>query len=209
MKSIIHSKTSTLILLNLGDYIFPAWTAKSPIDWPRIWRSTIQQLYQSYMFNTFRPRQTGRHFTDDIFKCIFLNENVWIPIQISLNSIPKGPINYIPALVQIRAWHRPGDKPLSEPMMVSLPTHIRITRPQWVNALYIFSLPSTKYAIPFDIQWIISFKKYHSVVGNDTEYHRNKISIVLSTYTHFPGVFFYRQLRLMNTGPVTMNRNFI
>ena len=31
------------------------------------------------------------------------------------------------------AWHRPGDKPLSEPMMVSLPTHICVTRTQWVN----------------------------------------------------------------------------
>ena len=37
------------------------------------------------------------------------------------------------ALVQIMAWRRPGDKPLSEPMMFSLLTHICITRPQWVN----------------------------------------------------------------------------
>ena len=42
-------------------------------------------------------------------------------------------INNIPALVQIMAWRRPGDKPLSEPMMVSLLTHICVTRPQWVN----------------------------------------------------------------------------
>ena len=46
---------------------------------------------------------------------------------------PKGPINNIPALVQIMAWRCPGDKPLSETMMVSLPTHICVTRPQWVN----------------------------------------------------------------------------
>ena len=39
----------------------------------------------------------------------------------------------IPALVQIIAWRRSGDKPLSEPMMVSLVTHICVTRPQWVN----------------------------------------------------------------------------
>ena len=31
------------------------------------------------------------------------------------------------------AWRRPGDKPLSGPMMVSLLTHICVTRPQWVN----------------------------------------------------------------------------
>ena len=40
-----------------------------------------------------------------------------IPIEISLKFIPKGPINNIPALVQIMAWRRTGDKPLSEPMM--------------------------------------------------------------------------------------------
>ena len=33
------------------------------------------------------------------------------------------------------AWRRPGDKPLSEPMMVSLPMHICVTRPQCVNKL--------------------------------------------------------------------------
>ena len=43
----------------------------------------------------------------------------------------KGPINNIPALVQIMAWCRPGDKPLSEPMMVNLLTHICVTGPQW------------------------------------------------------------------------------
>ena len=82
---------------------------------------------------TLRPRQNGRHFPDDIFKWIFLNENVWILIKISLKFIPKGPINNIPALVQTMAWRRSGDKPLSQPMMVNLPTHICVTQPQWVN----------------------------------------------------------------------------
>ena len=80
-----------------------------------------------------RPKQNGRHFADDIFKCIFLNENVWTWIKISLKFVPQGPINNIRALVQIMAWRRPGDKPLSGPMMVKLPTHICITRPQWVD----------------------------------------------------------------------------
>ena len=69
------------------------------------------------VINTLRLRQNGRHFTDDIFKCIFLNENAWILISISLKFVPKGPINNIPALVQIMAWHQTGDKPLSETMM--------------------------------------------------------------------------------------------
>ena len=71
------------------------------------------------ILNTLRPRQNGRHLPDDIFKCIFRNENVSIFMKISLNVVPKGPISNIPALVQIMAWRRPGDKPLSEPMMVS------------------------------------------------------------------------------------------
>ena len=50
----------------------------------------------------------------------------------SVIEVPKGPINNIPALVQIMAWCRPGDKPLSEPMMVCLLMHICVTRPQWV-----------------------------------------------------------------------------
>ena len=37
--------------------------------------------------------------------------------KISLNFFPNGQINNIPTLIQIMAWHRPGNKPLSEPMM--------------------------------------------------------------------------------------------
>ena len=55
---------------------------------------------------------------DDNFICKFVNENILISITISLKFVPKGPINNIPALVQIMAWRRPGEKPLSEPMMV-------------------------------------------------------------------------------------------
>ena len=84
-------------------------------------------------FKTLRPRQNGRHFADDIFKWIFLNENVWIWIKISLKFVPKVPINNFPAFVQIMAWCRSGDKPLSESMMVSLLTHICVTRPRWVK----------------------------------------------------------------------------
>ena len=85
------------------------------------------------IISTLRPRQNGRQFADDTYKCIFLNENVWTPIKISLKFVPKVRINNIPALVQIMAWRRPGDKPLSGPMMVRLPTHICATRSQWVK----------------------------------------------------------------------------
>ena len=88
--------------------------------------------------NTLRPRRNEQHFADDIFKRIFSNENVWISTKISLKFVPNGPINNIPALVQIMAWRRSDAKPLSEPMMVSLPTHICVTRPQWVKGKPVF-----------------------------------------------------------------------
>ena len=56
--------------------------------------------------NTLRPRQTCRYFW-------FLSLR-----KISLKFVPKVRINNIPALDQIMAWRRPGDKPLSEPMIV-------------------------------------------------------------------------------------------
>ena len=60
----------------------------------------------------------GRHFPDVIFKCIFCSQNVYVSITISLNFVPMISVNNIPVFVHIMAWCRPGDKPLSEPMMV-------------------------------------------------------------------------------------------
>ena len=91
------------------------------------------QFVSEWVINTLRPRQNCHHFADDIFKCIFLNENVLISLKISLKFVPMVQINNIPALVLIMAWRRPGDKPLSEPMMVCLLTQICVTRPQWVK----------------------------------------------------------------------------
>ena len=93
--------------------------------------------------NTLRPRQNGRHLADDTFNSIFVNENVRILITFSLKFVPNGSINNIPALVQIMAWCRWGDKPLSEPMMVILPTHICVTRPQWVKTQLVRNLVYT------------------------------------------------------------------
>ena len=103
-----------------------------------------------HVINTLRLRQNGQHFADDTLKRIFFNENVWISIIISLMFVPKGLIYNIPALVQIMAWCRPGDKPLSEAMMIYLLTHICVTWPQWVNSekvwtikllIWIYSIP--------------------------------------------------------------------
>ena len=110
-------------------------------------------------FNTLRPRQHGRHLPDDILTCIFLNENVWISIKISLKFVSKGPINNIPALVQIMAWRRPGDKPLSETMLASLLTPIWVIRPQWVN-----TLPKPLYVFEHKTQYVLIHAPYTPIM---------------------------------------------
>ena len=88
------------------------------------------------------------HFIDDIFMCIFLNENVWISLKISLKFIPKVRINQLPALIQILAWCRPGNKLSYESMMISLLMHsIYITQLQWVKGLYESTYESVNHQI--------------------------------------------------------------
>ena len=69
----------------------------------------------SYSVNIWRPRQNGRHLLDDIFKYISWTKmyEFWLWFHWNL--------------------FRPGDKPSCEPMMVRLPTHMRVTRHQFVN----------------------------------------------------------------------------
>ena len=106
----------------IGNVIaYPCWAlvrqTASPNGEPVMWFSYC-------WLNTLRLRQNGCHLADAIFKCIFLNENVWISVKISLKFFPKVQINNIPALVQMISWCRPGDKPLSQPMVISLQTHM-------------------------------------------------------------------------------------
>ena len=112
---------------------WPRWTPCWPREPCYVKKCLCKKCFN---LNSLRPRLNRRPSADDIFKCIFLNENEWILPRISLKFVPEVWINNIPALVQIMAWRRPGDKPLSEPMMVSLLTHICVTRPQWVNGIH-------------------------------------------------------------------------
>ena len=127
--------------------------------------SSTRQIIRN--INTLRPRQNERHFTDDTFKRIFLKENVRISIKISLKFVPMSPIDNIPALFQIMAWRRPGDKPLSEPMMVNLPTHICVTRPQWVKLVlgygsYVYIHTQTYTYVCYDVRkWFCTHANTH------------------------------------------------
>ena len=86
-------------------------------------------------------------FPEDIFQWIFLNENVWISINISLKFVPRGPINNIPTLVQVMARRRPGlhiqigwppegspiDTSRPEPRVWSWGVRLRTPHPAWVG----------------------------------------------------------------------------
>ena len=80
----------------------------------------------------------GRDKMAAVFQTAFSDAFSWMKMyefrnKISLEFVPKSQINNIPALVQTMACRWLGDKPLSEPMMASLLTHICVTRPQWVK----------------------------------------------------------------------------
>ena len=114
--------------------------------------------------NTLRARQNGRRFADDIFKYTFLNENIWISINTSPNVVPHGQINNVPSLVQITAWCRPGDKPLSELMMVSLLTHVCVTLSQMSNVTSLSDL-SWKFheylSLRFTVIWLTAYCRWN------------------------------------------------
>ena len=72
------------------------------------------------LLNTLRPRQNGRHLANGFFGLIFLNAMFEILFKILSKFIQRRPINNMYVFDRIMAWRRPGDKPLSEPMMVYL-----------------------------------------------------------------------------------------
>ena len=75
------------------------------IDVSRLYNGMTKSVWDA---NSFPPRQNGRHFADNIFKCIFMNEKFCILIRISLKFVPKGLIDNKSALVQVMAWRRTG-----------------------------------------------------------------------------------------------------
>ena len=86
-----HRTCHCNIILNDELYHFGA----AYLKWLNLWY--VQPGLIPPWFNTLRLRQNGCHFPDDVFKCIFLNENIWISLKISLKFIPKVRINNIPA----------------------------------------------------------------------------------------------------------------
>ena len=110
---------------------------------------------------SFNKSHWGRDQMDAISQTIFPNEFSWMKMYESrLKFVPQGPISNIPGLVQIMAWRLPGDKPLSGPMMVRLPTHICVTRPQWVK----HNMHSIPKALTFHTQKTVTVSVIHYFV---------------------------------------------
>ena len=96
----------------------------------------------TYWFNNINsspPGQNGYHFTDNLFKLIFVNENVRISIWISLKFVPKGPIDNKSALVKVMAWCWTGGEPLPDQYCPSSLTDICSTRGRWVKWRWIYA----------------------------------------------------------------------
>ena len=74
----------------------------------------VEMLITYSCVNSSLPGQNSRHFVNDNFRRIFVNEMFWILIEISVNLVRKGSIDNDHALVYIMAWRRKGDKPISE-----------------------------------------------------------------------------------------------
>ena len=60
---------------------------------------------------------------------------------------------------RIMAWHRPGDKPSSESMMVSLLAHICVTQRQWINYNFLpYIFPYLSRVLPL----LLSFEQFEN-----------------------------------------------
>ena len=67
---------------------------------PSCYRSHLVPILERMCnVNSSLPWQNGRHFTEDVFRGIFVNENFCILIKMSLKFVPKGAIDNDPALV--------------------------------------------------------------------------------------------------------------
>ena len=90
--------------------------------WPNTSRCLIAITWDTYIEAEAKWRPLTRHFQLHFLEWKCMNFD-----QVFTEVCSTGPINDIPILVQVMAWRRYGGKPLSEPMIANLLTHI------WVN----------------------------------------------------------------------------
>ena len=99
-KALLNVNHSTSTLSNNTDFNGDVCLHKRYETYPAVlFLSTIEQMafiiqlhvshFIWYSFNILRPRQNGHLFRDNVFKGIFLHENVGILIKILLKSVPN------------------------------------------------------------------------------------------------------------------------
>ena len=130
------------------------------------------------------PSLRRRHF-----QMHFREWNVRIPIKKSLKFVLKGPINNIPALVQIMAWRRPDDMPLPEPMMVRLLSHIYVTSPAWRVYWTVVNKYANFYLHEFFYIYFTNDWQVYPVMGPWTHLTLKQLTIVFQSLILFSDVF--------------------
>ena len=84
-----------------------------------------------YNASPFWPGQNGRYLADIILKCIFLSENIWMSVKISLMIVCECPTDNEATLVWVLAWCRICDKPLYQQILNWFTeVHMCVTRSQ-------------------------------------------------------------------------------
>ena len=84
----VHQNLSYLIYKNitlnrpLNNHLLADLYRDSPTE-----EIIMRKILPRPLIITLRPWQDGHHFPDDIFKCIFLSENVWISLRTSLKFV--------------------------------------------------------------------------------------------------------------------------
>ena len=82
--------------------------------WNNDYSNVLNTTSCRYGVNNLSVTHMADIFVNDIFKRISLNGSVRILIGISLNSLPSGGVDSKSTLIQIMAWRRICNKPLSE-----------------------------------------------------------------------------------------------
>ena len=119
----------------------------------------------------------------------------------------KGPINSIPALVETMAWRRPGDKPLSEAMMVSLLTHICVTRPQRIKSKRLATSfwRNNDAIITLCVHWVVSSHWWCLAVDLVQRYNENSYYYARGNMRHW----LHRKVVVFTTSGATIGENLL
>ena len=132
-------------------------------------------------------------------------------IEVALKFVPESPVNNIPALVQKMAWHWSGDKPLSEPVMVSLLTqqkfHIKMKTQLviWKKTTYAHIMPFRSQKMKLISFWRISATMH--VTGIDSKIVKATRHTILQPIVHICNLslangIFPQQLKIAKVIPL-------